>query len=136
MNQFFNPYLYNQPTPQQNVLPPQQILQANGRSSVDNIRMSPNSSVLVADSTLPIIYKCISDGLGNVTIETFDVSVHKDEEYNAMSMFDKRLNDLEAKYESIVKRNTESNAFTSKADSPNDSRRKGSSVVAKSDGTE
>lgn len=43
-------------------LPPQQILQANGKASIDAIRMSPNSSVLIADTTEPIVWKCVSDG--------------------------------------------------------------------------
>lgn len=58
----------------------QQIPTANGRASVDNVKLAPNSSVLIADSTLPIIYRCVSDSLGNVTTTTFDISLHKDEE--------------------------------------------------------
>ena len=60
-------------------LPPQQILQANGKASIDAIRMSPNSSVLIADTTEPIVWKCVSDGLGNVTAEAFDITHHKTE---------------------------------------------------------
>ena len=61
-------------------LPPQQILQANGKASIDAIRMAPNSSVLIADTTQPIVWKCVSDGLGNVTAEAFDITHHKTEE--------------------------------------------------------
>ena len=42
----------------QNTLPPQQILQANGKASIDALRMSPNSSVLIADQTQPIVWRC------------------------------------------------------------------------------
>ena len=73
----YNPYSYNS---FQQTLPQQQIPTANGRQSVNNIKLAPNSSVLVCDSTLPIIYKCVSDSLGNVSVETFDVAKHKDEE--------------------------------------------------------
>ena len=72
MNTFQNNFMYP------NVLPAQQILQANGRASVNAMRMSPNSSALVADTNLPVVYKCTSDSLGNVTVEAFDISPHKD----------------------------------------------------------
>jgi len=97
-----------------NVLPPQQILQANGKASIDNLRMSPNSSVLIADQTAPIVWKCVSDGLGNVTAEAFDISPHKDqaqieqENMNALLVdMNERLKRLEGYYESVVDRNTD-----------------------------
>lgn len=97
-----------------NVLPPQQILQANGKASIDNLRMSPNSSVLIADQTAPIVWKCVSDGLGNVTAEAFDILPHKDqaqieqENMNALLVdMNERLKRLEGYYESVVDRNTD-----------------------------
>ena len=99
-------------SPQQNVLPPQQILQANGKSSIDALRMSPNSSALIADSTQPIIWKCISDSLGNVSATAFDVSPHKDEAQveketvsRSLDTINERLDRLEKYYESIASRN-------------------------------
>ena len=76
MNQYLNPYQNFQ---QPNTLPSQQILQANGMDSVKQIRLMPNSSVLVADATLPIVYRCISDGVGVVNVEAFDIVPHKSE---------------------------------------------------------
>ena len=96
-------------------LPPQQILQANGKTSIDAIRMSPNSSVLIADTTGPIVWKCVSDGLGNVTKEAFDISHHKTEEEtekenlnSTLIEINERLKKLEADYESFTNRNNES----------------------------
>lgn len=96
-------------------LPPQQILQANGKASIDAIRMSPNSSVLIADTTAPIVWKCVSDGLGNVTAEAFDITHHKTEEEvekentnNLLMDISTRLERLENKYESIINRHIES----------------------------
>ena len=111
----FNPYLnpYNPPPTyqQQNILPPQQILQAKGKASIDMLRMSPNSSVLIADETAPIVWKCTSDSLGNTTAIPFDISPHKDEEQKAqedltvmVSSLDERIKRLESDYESIIKR--------------------------------
>lgn len=107
-------------------LPPQQILQANGKSSIDAIRMSPNSSVLIADTTAPIVWKCVSDGLGNVTKEAFDISHHKSEEEvekeNTASLLNdisERLKRLEMNYESVINRNGESSSKTAYANSSN-----------------
>lgn len=67
------------PQPQtQNVLPPCQILTASGQASIDNLRMSPNSSVFIAHQTEPLLWKCVSDSLGNVTATLFDVSLHQE----------------------------------------------------------
>jgi len=109
-------------------LPPQQILQANGKTSIDAIRMSPNSSVLIADTTQPIVWKCVSDGLGNVTAEAFDITHHKSEEEvekentnNLLNDISKRLERLENKYESFIDRHYESTdetAFTDDKDIP------------------
>lgn len=107
-------------------LPPQQILQANGKTSIDAIRMSPNSSVLIADTTQPIVWKCVSDGLGNVTKEAFDITHHKSEEEvekentsNLLNEISERLKRLEANYESITSRTNESANKAAYADSSN-----------------
>lgn len=110
-------------------LPPQQILQANGKASIDAIRMSPNSSVLIADATAPIVWKCVSDGLGNVTKEAFDISPHKTEEEiekettaNLLNEISDRLKRLEFNYESIINRSNESSNKTINANSSNGSK--------------
>ena len=63
---------------QQNVLPPQTVIQVNGKASVDALRMSPNSSVLLMDTTEPVVWLCTSDGLGNVTSVAYDITLHHD----------------------------------------------------------
>ena len=105
-------------------LPPQQILQANGKASIDAIRMAPNSSVLIADTTEPIVWKCVSDGLGNVKAEAFDIIHHKTEAEvekettnNLLNDISERLKRLEFNYESIINRNYESSSKTVNADS-------------------
>lgn len=107
-------------------LPPQQILQANGKTSIDALRMAPNSSVLIADTTAPIVWKCMSDGLGNVTAEAFDITHHKSEEEvekenttNLLNEISERLKRLENNYESIINRNYEPTNQTAYADSSN-----------------
>ena len=65
---------------QQSILPAQQILKANGKASVDAVKMLPNSSVLIMDTTAPIVWMCVSDSLGNVTSTPYDVAPHKEQE--------------------------------------------------------
>lgn len=114
-------------------LPPQQILQANGKASIDSIRMSPNSSALIADTTQPIVWKCISDGLGNVKAEAFDITPHKTEEQvekenlnSTLNEINDRLKKLEKNYESFISRNNESTGKTVNANSSNVSKSTGS----------
>lgn len=87
----YNPYFQNSP----NILPAQQILQANGKASIDMIRLAPNSSVLIADTTAPIIWRCVSDSLGNITSEPFDIIPHKDEEQIRKESLEQRISRLE-----------------------------------------
>ena len=89
----YNPYLQNQNI---NVLPAQQIPQANGKASIDMIRLAPNSSILIADTTAPIVWRCTSDSLGNVTSEAFDITPHKDEEQIKQESLEQRIARLEA----------------------------------------
>lgn len=115
-----NPYssqfpVYSQSNPG-NVLPPQQIITAKGKSSIDALRMSPNSSILIADETAPIVWKCTSDGLGNVSAEAFDIVPHKDEAkiqqenlQAAVLNIDERLKRLEANYNDTQQSYTERN---------------------------
>ena len=66
----YNPYFHQ--------LPQQQIIQVNGKASVDTIQLAPNSSVLVMDTSAPIVWMCVSDGVGRVTSTPYDISVHKE----------------------------------------------------------
>ena len=133
----FNPYTYQM---NQNILPPQQILQANGKASIDALRMSPNSSVLIADQTAPIVWRCISDGLGNVSAEAFDIIPHKDESQvereNMNSIIvdmNNRLKDLEAKYESFTNRTTKQRNESNKTNDGNGSKHEKSSSIYNAD---
>lgn len=137
----YNPYMQQN----SNILPPQQIIQANGRQSIDNLRMSPNSSALIADTTAPIVWRCISDGLGNVTSQAFDIVPHKSEEEvekdnltATLKNLDQRVKELEARYEqSNIKRSIESNSDDAEyqAIKKSDAGRKKSAGATKSDDT-
>lgn len=78
-----------------NTLPQQQVLQANGRASIDAIRMAPNSSVLVMDNTAPMVWLCTSDSLGNVTPVAYDITPHKDAPVVDAATLETRINVIE-----------------------------------------
>lgn len=141
MIQHYNPYLQNS-----NILPPQQIIQANGKQSIDSLRMSPNSSALIADTTAPIVWRCVSDGLGNVTAQAFDILPHKSEEEiekdnltSTIKSLEQRVKELESKYEqSNIKRVIEPNANDAEREAikKSDAGRKKSAGAIKSDDAE
>ena len=95
--QGYNQYQPVNPIPQQNtnVLPPQTVIQVNGKASVDALRMSPNSSVLLLDSQNPIVWLCASDGIGNVTSVPYDITPHKDTPPVDMQSLEGRIDNIE-----------------------------------------
>ncbi len=93
-----------------NFLPPQQVLQANGKASVDSIRLSPNSSVFVMDTTAPIIWLCVSDSLGNVTSTPYDIKAHEEPLSCENQAFEDRLAAIEENIKKLMGERNESNA--------------------------
>lgn len=115
---FFNPYMpttqYQSSMPQQYLmsqqstpsLPAQQILKVNGEESVKQVRMAPNSSALAMDTTAPIVWLLVSDGVGSVTSTPYDISEHK---MNQRQSLEKRILILEEKINELTKSNDEPN---------------------------
>lgn len=128
-----NPYIQNN----YNVLPQQQIPQANGKASIDMIRLAPNSSILIADTTAPIVWRCTSDSLGNVTSEPFDIVPHKDEAQIQQESLEQRISRLEAiiSEQSIVTRSINDESEF-KTDVSNNKKRSKSTSNAKPDDAE
>lgn len=89
----FNPYAtaqHNAPTLQQ-----QQIIQVNGKASVDTIQLAPNSSVLLMDTTAPIVWMCVSDGVGKVSSTPYDIKVHEEKPPVDVASFEERITKVE-----------------------------------------
>lgn len=88
----YSPYpQYNPFIQQQNTLPQQQIVQVNGKASVDTIQLAPNSSILVMDTSAPIVWMCVSDGVGKVTATPYDISVHKEKQTSEYENIEQRI---------------------------------------------
>ena len=98
----FNPYgaMAQHSTP---TLQPQQIIQVNGKASVDTIQLAPNSSVLLMDTTAPMVWMCVSDGVGKVVATPYKIEpyIEKDEKADVI---EKRLQDIETSIADIEKR--------------------------------
>ncbi len=103
---YYNPYGGFYPSPPFNsnsmfnnnssqVLPQQQITQVSGKASVDTIQLAPNSSLLAMDTTAPIIWMCVSDGVGKVTSTPFDIAVHQDKPAVNIDDIVKRMDNVE-----------------------------------------
>lgn len=118
-NPYPNPYGYNQPNVfQQNILPQQQIIQVNGKASVDTMQLAPNSSLLAMDTSAPIVWMCVSDGIGKVTATPYDIMVHKEEPPVDMKSVEQRLNHIESVIAEMEDRiNVKSNVSKSKSKS-------------------
>ena len=120
MNYNYNyfPYQYPPmytPPPQQtpNILPSQQVLQAAGKASIDALQMAPNSSVLIMDTTAPIVWLCTSDGLGKVTSTAYDITTHK--EPQPIDSLEERVTRLEAILSGLGEKNEQSDDASAKS---------------------
>lgn len=94
----------------QPIIPKQQVIKVNGYEGAKNIRMREDSSIILCDEKEPIIYLCQTDGIGNVTVNAFDITPHKTEEQkqtdqilSVLATINDRLTRLEeAQYESVA----------------------------------
>ena len=108
----YNPYRGYYPYNQPNILPQQQVIQVNGKSSVDTIQLAPNSSVLVMDTSAPIVWLCVSDGVGKVTATPYNITLHKDNPAPDMTNIEARISNIEnviAKWEAKINEPNASN---------------------------
>ena len=111
---FPNYYQGFQQYPQyQNVLPQQQVLKAKGKASIDTLRLAPNSSVLVLDETAPIVWLCTSDGVGMVSAQAYDITVHQDAPPVDMASIEQRITAIEQTLEGM--KNGQSDASKTRA---------------------
>ena len=93
----YNPYqYYQQAQPHAPIFPQQQVIQVNGKASVDTIQLAPNSSLLAMDTTAPIVWMCVSDGVGKVTSTPYDITVHQEKPPVDISNIEQRLSNIES----------------------------------------
>lgn len=123
---YYNPYGGYYPSPPNQMqmyqtnnlshaLPQQQITQVSGKASVDTIQLAPNSSLLAMDTTAPIVWMCVSDGVGKVTSTPFDITVHQDKPSVNVDDIARRMDNVEKTlFEMEAKLNAQSDVGNSK----------------------
>jgi len=77
----------------------QEVIKVNGRGGANAFQMSPDSSVLLLDTTAPIVWLVQTDGAGYKTLTPYDITPHEEE---TQSDVFKSLEDRIKKLEEIV----------------------------------
>ena len=105
-------------------LPAQQVIQVAGRQSIDTLQMAPNSSVLIMDTSAPIVWLCVSDGLGKVTATAYDIALHQEVPPFDVAGFaqtvETRLQALESKLSEVSKDDEESDVADARSGKANE----------------
>ncbi len=79
-----------------NQMQTQRVTEVNGINGANAYSIPPNSSVILLDSNLPIVYIKTSDGAGYATTKAYDITPHEEKNINLESI-ETRLSKLEAK---------------------------------------
>ena len=72
-----------------------EVPEVNGMNGANAYQIGVNSSVLLLDTNLPIVYLKQTDGGGYATVTAFDLVAHKDVETRNMEDIKSRLDRLE-----------------------------------------
>lgn len=103
-----NPFFQGTPPMQ-----PQQVVQVNGKASVDQLKLAPNSSLLAMDTTAPIVWLCKTDTIGAIQAIPYDISPHVEKPPVDVNALEERLIAIETMLAGMEKKN-ESNVTVSK----------------------
>lgn len=88
--------MYSTPTPHY------EIVKVNGIEGAKSFQMAPNSSLFLADATNPnLIWLVQTDGAGYQTATPLDVAIHQEKPLPDVSTLEKRIQQLEEKYEQL-----------------------------------
>lgn len=105
-NPFFQP---NNPP-----LQPQQVVQVNGKASVEQLKLAPNSSLLAMDTTAPIVWLCKTDTVGSIQAIPYDITPHIEKPPVDVNALEERLIAIETMLAEMEKKNDKSNVTVSK----------------------
>ena len=113
-NPMINPYLNaQQPFRQQ---PKQEVVKVSGINGVNAYQLAPNSSVLLLDTTAPIVWLVQTDGAGYKTSTPYDIMPHESEE----EVQYKSLEDRITKLEEVINAKPDVKSVTRKSEQHND----------------
>lgn len=91
--------MYNQYQPSfyssMQTMPPQQIIRVTGENGARAYQLPPSSSILLLDSTEPIVWLKTTDGAGYPTVIPYHIEEIKPQQKVDVNDFDERLRKLE-----------------------------------------
>ena len=77
--------------------PRYEVIQVNGENGARAFQMAPNSSVLLMDTSAPIVWLCTTDGAGYMTANPFAITPYKPEPPVDVSELQRRIERLEGR---------------------------------------
>ena len=104
-----NPFFQGTPP-----LQPQQVVQVNGKASVDQLKLAPNSSLLAMDTTAPTVWLVKTDSIGAIQAVAYDITPHIEKPPVDVNALEERLIAIETMLAGMEKKN-ESNVAVSKS---------------------
>ena len=102
-----NPFFQGTPP-----LQPQQVVQVNGKASVDQLKLAPNSSLLAMDTTAPIVWLVKTDSIGAIQAVAYDITPHIEKPPVDVNALEERLIAIETM---LMEKKNESNVTVSKS---------------------
>lgn len=115
----------------------QEVIKVSGKNGVDAYAMAPNSSVLLLDTTAPIVWLVQTDGAGYKTSTAYDITPHASEEEVQFRSLEDRITRLEEVIDAKsnvepITRESESRQYNDASHRSHDERRISSSIYAES----
>ena len=104
-----NPYFQLTPP-----LRPQQVTQVNGKASVEQLKLAPNSSLLAMDTTAPIVWLCKTDSVGAIFAQPYDITPHVEKPPVDINALEERLIAIENMIAGMEIKNEKPNVAVSK----------------------
>lgn len=114
-NQNYNPYLNGMNNYNYNYAQKQEVTKVNGRNGAEAYQLPPNSSVLLLDTSAPVVWLKTTDGASYPTITGYNISpiVEKSNQPAASAQL-KQLEERVANIERMLKKNVQSNDESTK----------------------
>lgn len=75
----------------------QEVVKVSGINGVNAYQLAPNSSVLLLDTTAPIVWLVQTDGAGYKTSTPYDITPHESEEAAQYKTLEERIAKIEEK---------------------------------------
>lgn len=119
-NPNYNPYLNGMNTNMNNYnynyVQKQEVTKVNGRNGAEAYQLPPNSSVLLLDTSAPVVWLKTTDGASYPTITGYNISpiVEKSNQPAASAQL-KQLEERVANIERMLKKNEQSNDESTKS---------------------